>query len=323
MRNGQFPLAIASFRRALELNPIDKDGTSHRNLGHAYYKQGEYALAVQALDLALVEVQGRAGTTGGLSLAVGTQLRVGETVHALGYPLGSGLSRQPSMVSGAVSSTLGLGDDIARFRTTAPINPGNSGGPIVNQYGQVVGIAAAGLVRQEVEAIRFGIKASTAAPILHQAQVPTSFDVVVTPARPQPKAPSDIFAELSPHVVLIEARGTGRAMAPTPPPGGAPQAWLGLSLVELTPDVAKSFGLPGAKGMLVQEVVAGGPAERAGVRAGNVILEIDRVAVAESAAVLKTIAASRPGQAVTLRLRRGNQDQELRVTLGQRPPASP
>ncbi len=154
-------------------------------------------------DLAIIEVLGRPAS-GGLVLAVTEQIQVGDTVHALGYPLGPGLSRQPSLVSGQISSTLGMGDDIARFRTTAPLNPGNSGGPIVNQRGQVIGIAAAGLVRQDVEAIRFAIKASTAALILQQAHVPTAFDVAVSPAGAAPKSAGQIFADVSRYVVLIE-----------------------------------------------------------------------------------------------------------------------
>jgi S1-C subfamily serine protease len=157
-------------------------------------------------DLALVEARGLTPSSRGVVVAINTGIKVGEPIHALGYPLGAGLSRQPSMVSGTVSSTLGLEDDIARFRMTAPINPGNSGGPVVNARGQVIGVAAAGLVREGVEAIRFGIKASTAALILQQAQVTTAFDVVVSPATAAPRAPDQIFSELAPAVVLIETR---------------------------------------------------------------------------------------------------------------------
>lgn len=168
--------------------------------------QGRVAFRDRSNDLALIEARGLAGTARGLVVAVNAPVKVGETVHAVGYPLGAGLSRQPSMVSGAVSSTVGLDDDIARFRTTAPINPGNSGGPIVNARGQVIGIAVAGLVRQGVEAIRFGIKASTAALILQQAQVTTAFDIGVGPAEGAPGSPEQVFEKVSPHVVLIETR---------------------------------------------------------------------------------------------------------------------
>lgn len=167
---------------------------------------GQVVYRDRSNDLALVEVRGLTATARGIVVSVAAALRIGETVHAIGYPLGSGLSRKPSMVSGSVSSTLGMDDDIGRFRTTAAINPGNSGGPVINQLGQVVGIAAAGIVRQGVEAVRFGIKASAATMILQQARATTSFDVAVTPTASAPKAPDQIFEELSPHVVLIEAR---------------------------------------------------------------------------------------------------------------------
>lgn len=168
--------------------------------------EGRVAFRDRSNDLALVEARGLAGAGRGLVVAVNAQIKVGETVHALGYPLGAGLSRQPSMVSGAVSSTVGLDDDISRFRTTAPINPGDSGGPIVNARGQVVGIAVAGLVRQDIEAIRFGIKASAAALILQQARVTTGFDIAVEPAEGATRGPEEVFERISPHVVLIEPR---------------------------------------------------------------------------------------------------------------------
>jgi len=57
-----------------------------------------------------------------------------------------------------------------------------------------------------VEAIRFGIKASTAALILQQAQVTTAFDIGVGPAEGAPGSPEQVFEKISPHVVLIETR---------------------------------------------------------------------------------------------------------------------
>jgi S1-C subfamily serine protease len=155
-------------------------------------------------DLALLELVGRTAKVGGLAVALTVRVRIGETVHAIGYPLGEALSRQPSLVSGQVSSLRGLGDELSQFRTTAPINPGNSGGPVLNQQGQVIGIAAAGLVRSEVEAVRFVVKASAAATLLEQAVAATPFDIAVVPTGPLP--PDVIFERTSPYVVLIEAR---------------------------------------------------------------------------------------------------------------------
>jgi len=155
-------------------------------------------------DLALLELVGRTAKVGGLAVALTVPVRIGETVHAIGYPLGETLSRQPSLVSGQVSSLRGLGDELSQFRTTAPINPGNSGGPVLNQQGQIIGIAAAGLVRSEVEAVRFAVKASAAAMLLEQAVAATPFDIAVGPAHPLP--PDVIFERAAPYVVLIEAR---------------------------------------------------------------------------------------------------------------------
>lgn len=174
------------------------------NLPNGQSYPGRIVATDPSRDLALIEAVGRPASAGGLALALGTPIRSGETVHAIGYPLGGSLSRRPSIVSGQVSSTVGVGDDISQFRTTAPINPGNSGGPILNQNGQVVGIAASGLVRTDVEAIRFGIKASAAALMLQQVVVASPFDVAVTPTGSLPT--EKIFEQSAPFVVLIEVQ---------------------------------------------------------------------------------------------------------------------
>lgn len=156
-------------------------------------------------DLALVEARGLRPSEAGVPIDVETALRVGEPVHALGYPLGPRLSAQPSMVTGVVSATVGIGDNIAQFRMTAPINQGNSGGPVVNKQGQVMGIAVSVLVREGVEGVRFGIKASSAVSILRQAQATKALSTS-GPDSPQVVPPEDIFQQISPYVVLIEAK---------------------------------------------------------------------------------------------------------------------
>ena len=75
---------------------------------------------------------------------------------------------------------------------------------MLNQYGQVIGIAAAGLVRADVEAVRFAIKASAAAVILQQLTVATPFNIAVTPTGPIPA--DAIFEQSAPYVVLIGAK---------------------------------------------------------------------------------------------------------------------
>lgn len=122
-------------------------------------------------DLALLEVQGFQATTRGFRVNQQAVIVAGATVHALGYPLAPALGRNPSIVSGQVSSAVGMNDSPTQFRMTAPINPGTSGGPILNDRGLVVGIAISALRHRLLEGITFGIKIATAVPLLQQAGV--------------------------------------------------------------------------------------------------------------------------------------------------------
>ncbi len=157
-------------------------------------------------DLALVLVQGMQPKREGFVPDLAAPVRPGEPVHALGYPLGSRLSRNPSIISGQVSAATGLEDNIAQFRMSAPINEGNSGGPVINAHGTLIGIATAGLVQQGVEAVRFATKISAAGVLLGQAQLPRKFSISVRPKQEGPLPPHEIFRRHSPHVVLIERK---------------------------------------------------------------------------------------------------------------------
>ena len=143
---------------------------------------------------------------GGFIAQLQAEVKTGELVHALGYPLGERLSRQPSIVTGYVSAATGLEDNIAQFRMTTPINEGNSGGPIVNAQGTLVGIASSGLVQQGVEGIRFGTKISAAMLVLQQARLVRKFTIMAVPKERKVLTPPEIFREYSPYVVLIETR---------------------------------------------------------------------------------------------------------------------
>ncbi|MBR5558977.1 MAG: trypsin-like peptidase domain-containing protein [Oscillospiraceae bacterium] len=100
------------------------------------------------------------------------QMEIGETVIAIGNPGGTELTSSVSqgIISGLnrLIKTSTDGYSINCLQTDAAINPGNSGGPLVNQYGQVIGINSAKLVDTQYEGIGFAIPINEAKPIIDQ-----------------------------------------------------------------------------------------------------------------------------------------------------------
>ena len=84
-----------------------------------------------------------------------------EDVVVAGYPLGKRVSSAIKTHKGVVTALAGAGDNYSNFQTDASINQGNSGGPIMNQKGNIVGIAVATWVQEGVQGVHFGIKSST------------------------------------------------------------------------------------------------------------------------------------------------------------------
>ena len=84
-----------------------------------------------------------------------------EDVVVAGFPLGKQISNAIKTHKGVVTALAGAGDNYSYFQTDAAINQGNSGGPILNQKGNVVGIAVQTWVEEGVQGVHFGIKSST------------------------------------------------------------------------------------------------------------------------------------------------------------------
>jgi len=85
-----------------------------------------------------------------------------EEVIVAGFPLGKKISASIKATSGTITALAGLGDNYAEFQTDAALNQGNSGGPIMNQKGNVIGVAVSGYGKKAgVESFNFGIKSST------------------------------------------------------------------------------------------------------------------------------------------------------------------
>jgi S1-C subfamily serine protease len=85
-----------------------------------------------------------------------------EDIIIAGYPLGKQVSAAIKTSKGSVTALAGFQDNYSEFQTDAALNSGNSGGPIMNQKGNVVGVAVAAFGKKEgVESFNFGIKSST------------------------------------------------------------------------------------------------------------------------------------------------------------------
>ena len=84
--------------------------------------------------------------------------------------------------------------------------------------------------------------------------------------------------------------------------GQVTRGWLGVSIQDITPELAKSFGLKEKKGALVADVVKDGPAEKAGIERGDVIVEFDGKEIAESKDLPRIVAAVPVGKSVTITL---------------------
>lgn len=104
--------------------------------------------------------------------------------------------------------------------------------------------------------------------------------------------------------------------------GRVRRSWIGVGFQELTPELAADFGVREQRGgALVNEVVAGGPAARAGIRPGDVIVGIEGNRVAESRDLMRQVLRRPVGAQVTLDVIRGGRPVQLTLTTTERPDA--
>ncbi|MDB4991284.1 MAG: degQ [Myxococcaceae bacterium] len=101
--------------------------------------------------------------------------------------------------------------------------------------------------------------------------------------------------------------------------GDVSRAWIGVSYQELTPELASSFGVKRTRGALVNEVVPGGPASKAGLRGGDIVLDIQGREVKEGKDLLRAILMYPVGEKLAVTVLRDGQTQKLSVVTAERP----
>lgn len=228
------------------------------------------------LDLAVLVVDG--ADLPAAPLGDSDALEIGDWVIAIGNPLGFSHTVTLGIVS-ALNRDVPRPDGSGYYRrmiqTDAAINPGNSGGPLVNAYGEVVGMNTLIARRTEsgiaVEGINFAVPIN----------------------------------EIKLALAQIVERGR------------VTRAWLGVYIQDVIPGMERQLGV--REGALVTEVVPGSPAEKAGLRSGDVIVAVEGKPVRNASDLQMEIMYRRVGEHVTLTVVRNRATLTVEVVLAERP----
>jgi len=105
--------------------------------------------------------------------------------------------------------------------------------------------------------------------------------------------------------------------------GSMTRGWIGVEAQEITAALAESFKLKDARGAIIAGVLRGGPADKAGVKPGDILIGIEGKPVTDPRNMLNTVAGLQPGGTAKLRLRRGAEEIELPIVVGKRPKPQP
>ncbi len=238
-------------------------------------------------DVAIIQIKGKVPS----DLPVATlgdsdALLVGDLVLAVGAPFGLTKTVTSGIISATGRANVGIADFEDFLQTDAAINPGNSGGPLVNMRGEVVGMnTAIATSVGQYSGVGFSI-------------------------------PINMVKKILP--VLVKGGTVTRGM-------------LGIAIQDITPDLAKQFRVPAPpsggeyKGALIAQVNPGSPAEKAGLRPGDVVVAFQGKPVEDTQNLRNLVAESAPGSKVELTIIRDGKEQKLSATVGQlsAPPSAP
>ncbi|WP_162951014.1 trypsin-like peptidase domain-containing protein [Streptomyces sp. CC0208] len=254
------------------------------------FQSGDTAVATvvgrdSGYDLAVVQVRGVGGLRP-MPLGNSDSVQVGDPVVAIGAPF----DLEGTVTSGIISAKerpitaggeSGEGSDVSyvdALQTDAPINPGNSGGPLLDSRARVIGINSA------IRSADDGTGSGTG----QAGSIGLGFAIPVNQAKR----------------VAEELINTGRATHPV----------IGVTLdMDYTGDGAR-IGTKGSDGG--PAVTEGGPGDRAGLRAGDVISEVDGRRIHSGDELIVRTRAHRPGDRLRLTVKRDGRERSLSLVLG-------
>jgi S1-C subfamily serine protease len=234
-------------------------------------------------DLAIVKVEATDLPTA--PIGDSSALKVGQTTIAIGSPLGTYTS---TVTSGILSGT-GRSIDVNGgaqinnlLQTDAAINPGNSGGPLLDVGGNVIGINTA--IAANANGIGFAIPINIARPIMEQARAGQKL------ARP--------YIGIRYQMLTLK---------------------LATQLKLAVHDGAYVDGGLGTSGQNQPAVVAGGPADKAGIMQGDIITAIEGQTIDVEHPLDSVLTQFAPGRTITIGLLRNGSQLQVQVILGVRP----
>jgi S1-C subfamily serine protease len=211
-----------------------------------------------------------------------SKLNIAEYVMAIGNPLGITQTVTSGIVS-ALGRTVPVGPGVElidAIQTDAAINPGNSGGALVDLQGELIGVPTLTILNPTFSSPASGI----------------GFAV-----------PSNRVKLIVPQLIATgHVTHTGRAS-------------LGVGDVTIDASVAAQYNLPVDHGVLIASVTQNGPATTAGLRVGDVIVQIDNRPVTDVQSMRDALLSKSPGDTVAVAINRGGQQMTVNVTLVELP----